>query len=114
MFNFLPFQKYEEYYTESFMGFPIISKDRIKKKSTCPELKKEIYHADIIIPEEEPLPLKCCNQKKTKIKTYKVDKIYEETTKSISEEKCNKFEETCLYSYSQRGKHKLTCFTYRL
>ena len=114
MFNFLPFQKYNEYYIESFSGYPIISKTQLKSRCPCPIIKKEIYNADIIKPEYHNL--KCCNEE-TEIKPivtyFKVNDIFQEQT-PIPKAICNKYKKTCLYSYNKVGKNKLGCFTYKL
>lgn len=103
-----------QYYTESFMNFPIITKNKLKKKCPCPKINKQIYNADIIIPAEDKPVLPCCTPKPQPI-YYKVNEIVTEEKEPETEDQiCQEYSETCLYSITNKGKNKLSCFTYKL
>ena len=113
MSNLLPFQKYEGYYIESFYGYPLITKRKLKKKCPCPQIKKEIYHADIIIPKEEIIPEMCCKTSKPII-MYNVDDISQESNTVNQEVMCDNYDKLCMYTYDEQGKYKLDCARYNL
>lgn len=102
------YPKYEKYFLESFSNFPIITDSKLHQECPCLIKKKEIYSADVLIPDEE-IHQECCD-KKTML-YYNVNKI-KQPKKIKVKPVCQNYQETCIYGFEHGKKKKINCFSH--